>query len=195
MGEPHANVPAPASQWGRRQRCAEGLAGSGGRRGRARHRPRHSCARAVPRAPGPAAPGPVPPAAGNTRLPEAAAPGTGARQPPPPGSHRRPAATAAQPRPRPLPAPSSPWRNARTGTGPPPVPPSHCASGAAGTGSPRPRHGDGCAEVTPSPRAALAWGSSCGRSCSGAKREPGVTSLFKTPHSSYRFFFLMLLQR
>lgn len=108
---------------------------------------------------------------------------------PEPGGRRRPAATAAQPRPRPLPAPSSPWRNARTGTGPPPVPPSHCASGAAGTGSPRPQHGDGCAEVTPSPRAALAWGSSCGRSCSGAKREPGVTSLFKTPHSSYRFFF------
>lgn len=81
------------------------LARGGGGGAGARLRPRHSCARAVPRAPAP----------GNTRSGN-----TGNRSP----------GTAARPE-RPLEKRPHP---ARAGTGPPPVPPSRCAAGAAGAG-------------------------------------------------------------
>lgn len=80
MGEPYANVPAAASQWGWRLLSAEGLAGSGGRRRRAgmgtaeeRRRP--------PQAP-PARPGPAPGPGGARGLltgPRGTGPGTPCR--------------------------------------------------------------------------------------------------------------------
>ncbi|CAN8215445.1 unnamed protein product [Coccothraustes coccothraustes] len=96
--------------------------------------------------------------------------GARGRDPPEPGNCRLPRAAPGQTR------PPTPCGN---GTSSPAAVPLRLL--AAGAGSPRPRRGNGCAEVTPSRRAALAQGSSCGRTCSGANEEPGTVALFKTP--------------